>query len=95
MDSPGNPSAKVPHCDSLGSFVLEDGSGVPMVRKALLQGAAVVVRLFCSQLHNNYVALVRMRLQTSKPAIFDTVSSFEYHIPSRLVRSLASERGHA
>ena len=45
MDFTRNPSAKFPHRDGLGSLVLEDGSGVPMMREAFLQGSALVVRL--------------------------------------------------
>jgi len=45
MDFPRNPSAKLPHRDGLGSLVLEDGSGVPMMREAFLQGSALVVGL--------------------------------------------------
>src|ERR1700756_4132278 len=45
MDFTRNPSAKLPHRDGLGSLVLEDGSGAPMMREAFLQGSALVVRL--------------------------------------------------
>src|SRR2546429_523242 len=45
MDFTRNPSAKFPHRDGLGSLVLEDGSGVPMMWEAFLQGSALVVRL--------------------------------------------------
>src|SRR6266436_7660554 len=45
MDFTRNPSAKLPHRDGLGSLVLEDGSGVPMMREAFLQGSVLVVGL--------------------------------------------------
>jgi hypothetical protein len=42
-----------------------------MMRKALLQGSALVGRLLCNRLHNKrYVALVKMRSWTSKPTVF-------------------------
>jgi hypothetical protein len=33
-----------------------------------------------SHAYNRYVALVKMGLWMPKPAVFDTLSSFEYHI---------------
>jgi hypothetical protein len=63
MDFPLNPFSEFPHSRGLGLLVLEDGSGIPMMRKASLQGAALVARLLCSRLHNSrYVALGKMRL---------------------------------
>src|SRR5579859_2104794 len=93
MDFPSNPSAKFPHRDGLGSLVLEDGSGVPMMREAFLQGSALVVRLLCAQPHiNRYVAFVKMRHWMSRPAVFETFSSFEYHITREATRSVSEWR---
>jgi hypothetical protein len=64
MDFSRNPSAKLPHRGRLSFLVLEGGCGVPVLRKAFLQGSPLVVRLLCSRPHNNpYVVLVKMRLR--------------------------------
>jgi hypothetical protein len=51
MDFPLNPFPEFPHRRGLGLLILEDGCGVPMMRKAFLQGAALVVRLLCGGPH--------------------------------------------
>ena len=72
MDFPLNPCAELPYCGRLGPLVFQDGGGVPVLREAFLQSAALVIRLLCSRLHNSrYVALVKMRLWTSKDAVFN------------------------
>src|SRR6185437_16177250 len=78
MDFTRNPSAKFPHRDGLGSLVLEDGSGAPMMRKAFLQGSALVVRLQpcdLERMSNGQLVLVERLLrfgnelnQTQSPA---------------------------
>jgi len=45
MDFPFNPFPEFSHCRGLGLPVFEDGCGIPMMRKAFLQGAALVVWL--------------------------------------------------
>src|SRR5208283_5617564 len=45
MDFPLNPCAKLPHCGRLGSLVFQDGGCVPVLREALMQSAALVIRL--------------------------------------------------
>ena len=45
MDFPLNPCAKLSHCGRLGLLVFQDGGGVPILRKAFLQSAALVIRL--------------------------------------------------
>ena len=53
MDFALNPFSEFPHRGGFGLIVLEDGCGIPMMRKALLQGATLVVRLLCRSPHNN------------------------------------------
>jgi hypothetical protein len=63
MDFPLNPCSKLPHRGRFGLLVFQDGGGVPVLREAFLQSAALVIGLLCSRLHNNhYVALGKMRL---------------------------------
>src|SRR5713226_3575602 len=45
MDFPLNPCAKLPNRGRLGLLVFQDGGGVPVLRKAFLQSAALVIRL--------------------------------------------------
>jgi len=81
MNLPFNPIAKRPHRYGFGLPIFENGCGVPMMWEAFLQSALLVVRLLCSGRHNSrYVALVKMRRWTSKPSVFNRLSSFEYHI---------------
>src|SRR5947207_1628004 len=45
MDFPLNPCAKLPHRGRLCLLVFENGSGIPMMREAFLQGAPLIIRL--------------------------------------------------
>src|SRR5882724_6922804 len=45
MDFPLNPCAKLPHRRRLGLLVFQDSGGVPVLREAFLQSAALVIRL--------------------------------------------------
>ena len=71
-----DPCTKLTDGDSFGFPVFEDGLRGLVIRKAFLQGAALVTRLLCSRLHNSrYVAHVKMRPRILKPPVFKAPSS--------------------